>query len=133
MPLSNFKCAEKGALFRNEFREQIGFAGGHQFLDLLFWNFPLQNHFTDAERARFFDRDRILAGVGIIERVTLAILANGTGAQDFVPRRIDGHGARRVAVFEIKLRFELSIRARACVRRLFGLRDEVARIFSPRN
>src|SRR5256885_16863465 len=41
------------AFFRNKLRQQVGFAGRDQFLDLLLRNFALQNRFTDPERAGF--------------------------------------------------------------------------------
>jgi hypothetical protein len=47
-------------------------------------------------------------------------LANRTDTQRFVPRGIDDDGARGIVVFKLKFRFEISIRARACVHRAFG-------------
>src|SRR5437763_8600254 len=94
------------AFFRNEFREQVGLAGRDQFLTLLFRDFALQNYFADAERARFLRGDGMFAGVGIIERVDLALVANGTLAQRFVPRGINRDAAAAVILFKLKLRFE---------------------------
>ena len=62
-----FQVRGKGAaFFGNEFREEIGLAGGDEFLDLLLWDFALQDHFADAEGAGFLGGDGVLAGVGII-------------------------------------------------------------------
>src|SRR5437016_5717651 len=41
------------AFLRDKFVEQVGLAGGDEFLHLLFRNFTMQNGFTDAESAGF--------------------------------------------------------------------------------
>jgi hypothetical protein len=48
----------------------------------------LQNHFADAEGAGLFRGDGVLAGVGIIERINLALLENGTETERLVTRGV---------------------------------------------
>jgi hypothetical protein len=53
---------ERPAFFGNEFREQIGLAGGDQFLNLLFRDLALENHFGDAEGAGLLSRQEFELG-----------------------------------------------------------------------
>ena len=91
-------CGKRAAFFRDEFGEQIRFARSDQFLNLLFRNFPLQDHFADAECAGLLGGDGILAGVGIIEGVNLALVANGAGAERFMARGIDSRGCMKKGI-----------------------------------
>ena len=66
------------AFFRDEPREKIGLAGRDQFLQLLFGDLALQNHFAHAEVARLWRRDCIFARVRFFQNINLPFLANGT-------------------------------------------------------
>src|SRR5687767_12415540 len=95
------------AFFGDEFGEEIGLPGGDEFLDLFFRDLALQDHVADAERAGLLGGDSVLAGVGIIERIDLALLANRAETKCFVPRWIDRNGATGLTVLEFELGLEL--------------------------
>src|SRR5437899_10953544 len=77
------------AFLRDESRQKISFAGGDQFLHLLFWYFAMQNRFTDAKAARLRRSHRVFAGVASVENIDLAFLANWTKTERFVLRLVD--------------------------------------------
>src|SRR5438477_9197849 len=77
-------------LFRsNKLVQKIGFSGRNQFLHLFFWNFAMQDVFTNAKVACLGCCDGVLAGTGTIQNINPPLVADRAQSECFMFFRVD--------------------------------------------
>src|ERR1700730_12997119 len=99
---------ESAALFGNKLRKQIRFAGGDEFLHLLFRNFAMQNIFADTEGARLRRSDGILTRVRSFQDIDLPFLTDRTEPERLMAFLVDLLFGVHPVLAKIELLLELA-------------------------
>src|SRR6266487_200071 len=107
---------EGPSLFRDKAWQEIGLAGGHQFLHLFFWNDSMQNCFAYEKAAHLGYGGSSLADIGILHLENLALLAHWTDADGLVSPRIDLFGRAVSALAEVEFLLEIFAQFYGCVK-----------------